>query len=381
VDSNGNALTFNGSTWSAPTSIDGGRRLTSVSCPSSSFCAAVDSNGNALTFNGSSWSAPTSIDGGGGLGSVSCPSSSFCAAVDNNFGNGKAATFNGSTWSKPSRVESAGYLASVSCASASFCVAVDSNGNALNYGAVPTVTSLVSNDGPTAGGNTVTITGTNMRSGATVRFAYRTSSTVTFVSPTQLKAVAPAGAAGSVNVTVTTPVGTSPTSPKDLYAYGPPTISSLSPMSGITGSTVTISGSGLVPGMTVRFGSLTSQVMISSGTQINAVVPNGAGPASISATDAQGTATSKSQFTPTLSITGFSPTSGAAGTAVTINRIGFKSSSIVKFNGVATSSMTFVSSKELQAIVPSAATTGAITVTNSLAPKGTVKSSTTFNVT
>ena len=36
--------------------------LSSVSCPSASFCVAVDAGGNALTFNGSSWSAPAKID-------------------------------------------------------------------------------------------------------------------------------------------------------------------------------------------------------------------------------------------------------------------------------------------------------------------------------
>ena len=62
--------------------------MIAVSCPSSSFCVAVDSNANALTFNGCKWSQSSSIDAkGGGLNAVSCPSSSFCVAVD---GNGNA---------------------------------------------------------------------------------------------------------------------------------------------------------------------------------------------------------------------------------------------------------------------------------------------------
>ncbi len=48
VDDNGDALTYDGSTWSAPTGIDGGHALTSVSCPTANFCAAVDSAGNAV---------------------------------------------------------------------------------------------------------------------------------------------------------------------------------------------------------------------------------------------------------------------------------------------------------------------------------------------
>jgi hypothetical protein len=87
VDYDGNALTWNGSSWSAPVLIDPIGYLASVSCPSSSFCVAVDWDGNALTWNGSSWSAPVSIDpNGGGFNSVSCASSSFCVAVDS-YGN------------------------------------------------------------------------------------------------------------------------------------------------------------------------------------------------------------------------------------------------------------------------------------------------------
>jgi hypothetical protein len=48
VDDFGNALTFDGSSWSVPTSIDPNGRRLSVSCPSASFCVAVDLDGNAL---------------------------------------------------------------------------------------------------------------------------------------------------------------------------------------------------------------------------------------------------------------------------------------------------------------------------------------------
>ncbi len=100
------------SSWSAPVAIDGADTLTSVSCPSASFCVAVDDSGNALTFNGSSWSAPTSIDMHV-LYSVSCTSASFCAAVDL---GGNALTFNGSSWSAPTNINGH-YLVSVSCTS------------------------------------------------------------------------------------------------------------------------------------------------------------------------------------------------------------------------------------------------------------------------
>ncbi len=187
------------------------------------------------------------------------------------------------------------------------------------YAAAPTVTAISPTTGPTAGQTTVTITGSGFFSGATVKFGTIASSSVTISSQTQIKAVAPAAAAGTVNVTVTTPVGTSATTVKDLYAYGSPTVTSFTPASGNTGSSVTVTGTGFSLGMSVKFGSLSSPtVTVVSGTSLKAVVPNGAVQAAITVTDAQGSATSTTQYQPKLSITGLSPTSGAAGTVVTI---------------------------------------------------------------
>jgi hypothetical protein len=113
--------------WSAPQNVDAPNLLTSVSCASSQFCAAGDNGGNALTYNGSSWSAPNQITEGGSL-YLSCPSSTFCVAVGS---GGGANIWNGSSWNGPSPVGSDEYnLESVSCTSSQFCVAVDDNGGA-----------------------------------------------------------------------------------------------------------------------------------------------------------------------------------------------------------------------------------------------------------
>jgi hypothetical protein len=58
VDHSGNALTYDGTSWSSPDSIDAANQIISVSCPTTSFCVAVDSVGNVFTYNGSSWSSP-----------------------------------------------------------------------------------------------------------------------------------------------------------------------------------------------------------------------------------------------------------------------------------------------------------------------------------
>src|SRR5271165_2308281 len=82
----------------------------------------------------------------------------------------------------------------------------------FTYVAVPTVSGVSPNSGPTAGGTSVTITGTGFISGATVAFGPTAASSVTYNSPTQLTATSPAESAGTVNVTVTTDGGTSSTS-------------------------------------------------------------------------------------------------------------------------------------------------------------------------
>ncbi len=141
VDAQGNALTYNGTTWSTPRAIDPNGTLISVSCASASFCVAMDYLSNVYTWNGATWSSPQAIDPGlnpnnySPLGSVSCPSGSFCVAV----GDGEDAfIWNGATWSSPQAVDpgvvlSGNSLASISCPSVSFCAAVDTRGNALIY--------------------------------------------------------------------------------------------------------------------------------------------------------------------------------------------------------------------------------------------------------
>ena len=88
-------------------------------------------------------------------------------------------------------------------------------GNDYTYDAVvpaPTVTALNPTHGAAAGGNTVTITGTDFTGATAVQFGANAATGVTVVNATTITATAPAGTAGTtVDVTVTTPAGTSPT--------------------------------------------------------------------------------------------------------------------------------------------------------------------------
>ena len=82
----------------------------------------------------------------------------------------------------------------------------------------PTVTKVSPSSGPAAGGTTVTITGTNFASPATVTFGGVAATGVQVLSPTQLTAISPAGT-GKVDVRVTAPGGTSAISPADKFSY------------------------------------------------------------------------------------------------------------------------------------------------------------------
>jgi streptogramin lyase len=85
----------------------------------------------------------------------------------------------------------------------------------------PTVSRVAPNLGPLAGGTRVTIEGTHLSGADAVRFGTRLASELRVESETRLSATAPAlGGPETVNVTVTTPAGTSAQSAGDRYGAG-----------------------------------------------------------------------------------------------------------------------------------------------------------------
>ncbi len=112
------------------------------------------------------------------------------------------------------------------------------------------MTAVAPTSGPTAGGRTVTITGTHLTGATAVHFGTAAGTSVRVLSATSLTVHTPQHAAGSVDVTVSTPGGTSATSTADRYRYlARPSVTSLSPHSGTKagGTTVTIQVRGFVP--------------------------------------------------------------------------------------------------------------------------------------
>ena len=203
----------------------------------------------------------------------------------------------------------------------------------------PTVTAVSPPSGLPAGGTNVTITGTSFTGATTVDFG--TSAAIFAVtSSTQISATTPPGTVGAVDVTVTTPDGTSATSVLDQFSYEPaPTITAVSPIAGpvVGGTAVTVTGTNLTGSTAVQFGTTAaSYYVVVSPTEIVTGSPAGAaGTVNITATTGSGTSATSTadQFTAesTPTVTGVSPPTGSpsGGTSVTITGTGLIAASAV----------------------------------------------------
>ncbi len=245
------------------------------------------------------------------------------------------------------------------------------SGSFTYTGPSPTVTSVSPNVGPTFGGQTVTVTGTNFAAGATVTFGGNLATSVTVVSTTTITCVTPAGGAGSVNVVVTNADGNFGTLPNG-YAYTTVGVGSVAPSSGppAGGTFVTISGWGFAAGATVTFGgSAATSVTVVSSTTITALTPSGTVGTSVTVTvtntdTSTGSLANGYTYNNPPSLTSVSPASGpeTGGTTITLTGTSFLSGATVNVGGAAATSVTFVSSTTLTAVTP-AGTAGVVSVT------------------
>ena len=172
---------------------------------------------------------------------------------------------------------------------------VTSPNQVLTVTAAPSIDAVNPAIGPTVGGTNVTITGAGFTNATAVKFGAATA-TFTIDSATQITATAPAGAAGTVDITVTTPGGTSAISPIDRFTYQPaPAVTNISPNAGplTSGTVITITGTNFTNGATVKFGNTpAASVTYNSDTSITVTAPAGlAGAVDITVTTTGGTST------------------------------------------------------------------------------------------
>jgi hypothetical protein len=130
--------------------------------------------------------------------------------------------------------------------------------NAFTYvNPAPTVSAVSPATGATAGGTTITVTGTGFLAGAAVSLGGSACASVNASSATSLSCATPAHAAGAVSVVVTNSDGRAGTLPNGFtYANPAPTLSSVSPNSGpgTGGTALTVNGTGFLAGATVSLG-------------------------------------------------------------------------------------------------------------------------------
>jgi IPT/TIG domain len=228
----------------------------------------------------------------------------------------------------------------------------------------PTVTSITPSSGATAGGTSVTIIGTNFTGTTAVRFGSTNATSFAVNSESSITAISPAETAGTVNVTVITPAGTSATSFADQFSYvAPPTVTKLKPNTGpVTGGiTVTVTGTNFTGATAVKFGSTdASTFTVKSATSITAVAPaETAGTVDVRVTTSGGTSalSSKDHFKFALKVTGLSPNTGSAagGTSVTVTGTGFalgKTATAFKFGPIKATSVNCTSTTECTVVSP-----------------------------
>jgi autotransporter passenger strand-loop-strand repeat protein len=250
-----------------------------------------------------------------------------------------------------------------------------------------TVTGVSPASGPAAGGATVTITGSNFTGATAVSFGGTAATNFTVVSATQIKATEPAGTAGqSVDVTVTTPIGTSATSPADRFTFnppeGPPTNLNATPGNGsVTFSFDPISLpvsfypyaqliNGTLYPIYVGFGNPFTITATNAGPLVNGQTYT----FEVAVTYADGNTSAWSgpvtvtlpNPTPSVpAVTGVSPASGpaAGGATVTITGANFTGATTVKFGTTPAASFTVVSATQIKATEPAGTAGQSVDVT------------------
>ena len=128
--------------------------------------------------------------------------------------------------------------------------------NGYRYVEPPSLLSVNPNSGAVAGGTMITLTGTNFLAGATIRLGDVGCESPVVVNDTRMTCRTPRHEMGTLDVTVTNADGQSSTKSGGYTYRAPPSLSSLSPRATVVtgGDTLTILGSGFVPGAVVLIG-------------------------------------------------------------------------------------------------------------------------------
>lgn len=230
------------------------------------------------------------------------------------------------------------------------------------------VTKVLPNSGEPIGGTAVTISGSAFVGATAVDFGTTAATSFTVVGNHMIKAIAPAGT-GTVDVTVITPEGTSPTSPADQFSYvaSPPVVEAVAPSEAHErgGAKIKITGTGFTGATEVRFGSAptTGIVVNPNGTRIIALDPSaeavGQATVDVTVVSPEGTSplTPADRFTYVILppiVSGLSTHKGPAGGGTTVDISGehFIGVTAVDFGSIDATSFVVNSGKSITAVSP-----------------------------
>ena len=220
--------------------------------------------------------------------------------------------------------------------------------NAYKYIPGPTIMTVTPPSGPLAGGNTVTVNGTNLTNASKVTFGGSSVTTFTSDTATAIKLVVPSGTGGAVAVKVITPGGSF--TKASGYTYTTlPGIATVTPTSGPVGggNSVTITGTNLATATKVTFGTA-SVISFTTDTAIAITLhaPAGtAGPVTVKVTTTRGSTTKVDAYTyvPAPTVSSVAPAKGPAAGGNSVIVHGAELTNVSKVTFGANSVTTFTS--------------------------------------
>jgi formylglycine-generating enzyme required for sulfatase activity len=234
---------------------------------------------------------------------------------------------------------------------------------------LPTVTDIQPPRG--MAGDTITLTGTNFTDATAVTFN-EVPALFTVMSPTRILANVPAGVRTGP-ITVTAPDGTA-TSASDFRV--PPVIYGFMPITGVTGTIVTVYGTNFIGTTAVTFNGAPAQFTTYGSTVILATAPAHLTTGPIAVTTPDGTATSAASFMVVPTLDGFAPTGGYIGTTITLSGAYLADTTAVSLAGQPLA-FTVVDINTVTVVVPPGAVSGLLTVTT---PGGVATSARQFTL-
>jgi hypothetical protein len=321
--------------------------------------------------------SPSSGPSTGGT-TVTVTGTGLLSAVGVKFGNTQAANFvvvNDTTVTATSPIGNLGTV-NVTVTTAGGTTAVNT-ADRYTYVVppVPTVTGITPTSGPSPGGTAVTVTGTGFTGATAINFGAANPAIFwTVNSPTSITVTAPSAPIGVVDVTVTTPGGTSVTSTADRFTFfAPPrpAVTGVSPTSGPNGTFVTITGTNFAGATVVSFGGASATFTVNDPSTIYATAPTGSGAVDVTVTTPGGTSATgpNDRYTYTLpnapTVTAVGPGSGFQGYSVVVTGTNFTGASAVNFGAANPATFTVTSDTSITATAPAGSGVVDVTVTTS----------------